>query len=292
MLLEFRVTNYKSFREEFVFSLVPAPKQKGLDYSVMKMQAGNKEYKGLCSAVVYGPNASGKTNIIGAMNTFKSIVLRGNIRNDPKYNGANYAAGMLELIPNNASSKSEPVAFSITFIEAGLLIEYAFSMDLGAFLASGFKRKILLETLKVDKNLVFSRDEEMEFGSLDTVQEFLLTALEQNKPGAEAIARSGLNDEELFLTNGFKMIFSAKLVSLITDWIDKKFTVVCRADAIVSEPQISGNQKEPVYFEKTVNELAGRLGAPGALGYVIDSKNGHPRLYSWFKSKNNNKGRG
>ena len=42
MLLEFKAANYKSFKEEFVCSLIPAPKQKGLDYSVMEMQAGKK----------------------------------------------------------------------------------------------------------------------------------------------------------------------------------------------------------------------------------------------------------
>ena len=32
MLLNFTVKNYKSFRDENIFSMVPAPKQKGLDY--------------------------------------------------------------------------------------------------------------------------------------------------------------------------------------------------------------------------------------------------------------------
>ena len=30
MLLKFTASNYKSFKDEFVFSLIPAPKQKGL----------------------------------------------------------------------------------------------------------------------------------------------------------------------------------------------------------------------------------------------------------------------
>ena len=81
MLLEFRTKNYKSFAEEMDFSMTPAPKQKGLDYSILSMQAGSKTYNGLSSAVIYGPNASGKTNVIGAMDTFRSIVLRGSIRN-------------------------------------------------------------------------------------------------------------------------------------------------------------------------------------------------------------------
>ena len=57
----------KSFREPFVFSMEPAPKQKGLDYSVFSEKAGKETVRGLCSSVIYGPNASGKTNIIGAL---------------------------------------------------------------------------------------------------------------------------------------------------------------------------------------------------------------------------------
>ena len=81
MLLSFTASNYKSFREPFVFSMQPAPKQKGLDYSLFTETAGKKKLRGLCSSVIYGPNASGKTNIIGAVDTFKAILLRGNIRN-------------------------------------------------------------------------------------------------------------------------------------------------------------------------------------------------------------------
>ena len=99
MLLKFTASNYKSFKDEFVFSLIPAPKQKGLDYSVMEEVIGKTSYKGLCSAVIYGPNASGKTNIIEAMDTFKTIVLRGHLRNAENHHRYNAASEMLELIP-------------------------------------------------------------------------------------------------------------------------------------------------------------------------------------------------
>ena len=52
MLLEFRTSNYKSFKDELVFSLTPAPKQKGLDYSILEEKIGKKTYKGLCSAII------------------------------------------------------------------------------------------------------------------------------------------------------------------------------------------------------------------------------------------------
>lgn len=45
MLLEFRTSNYKSFKEELIFSLIPAPKQKGLDYSVLKQDIDKKATK-------------------------------------------------------------------------------------------------------------------------------------------------------------------------------------------------------------------------------------------------------
>lgn len=133
MLLEFKVKNYKSFKEELIFSLIPAPKQKGLDYSILEEKIGKKIYKGLSAAVIYGANASGKTNIIGAMDTFKNILLRGNIHNDENKKTPNVAASNLELIPNNTLAETEPVHFYIKFIEKDLLIEYELTLDLGLF---------------------------------------------------------------------------------------------------------------------------------------------------------------
>lgn len=105
MLLDFSVENYKSFLENAQFSMTPAPKQHGLDYSILKEKLGKKNIKGLCSAVIYGPNASGKTSIIGAMDVLRSVVLRGNIRNAEEQNSPNKAVYNLELIPNNLLDK-------------------------------------------------------------------------------------------------------------------------------------------------------------------------------------------
>jgi len=251
MLLEFRASNYKSFQEELVFSLIPAPKQKGLDYSVLKILADKKQYKGLCSAVIYGPNASGKTNIISAMDAFKSIVLRGNIRNDANSVEPNVAARMLQLIPNYANSVPKPVMFSITFIESGLHINYSFSLDIGGFMDSEYKRKVLSESLKINKNLIFDRNEGLYFNSLEKIQDFFVNALEQNIDSAIELAKSNLHDEELFLANGFKTMFSSRLVAIITDWLEKKFMVIYRADSMrisrkfsdPKEPQIQRSQR-------------------------------------------------
>jgi AAA15 family ATPase/GTPase len=290
MLLEFRATNYKSFKEELVFSLIPAPKQKGLDYSIMKTHAGRKTYSGLCSSVIYGPNAAGKTNIIGAMDAFKSIVLRGNIRNDEDSNEPNVAASTLELIPNNTNTAFQPVEFSITFIEDGLYIEYAFAAVIGNFLDSDHKREIIYENLEINGITVFNRNKGLEVGQLQNIQSFLVNAFEENAEGAISLAKNNLNSEELFLTNGFKTMFSSKLVNLITDWLDKKFMIIYQANSMRLIRRFSDPKKKSIYIEKTLNEAANHFGInSNALGYMIDGDNDEAKLYSLFKDNSTEK---
>ncbi len=282
MFLEFRAKNYKSFKEELVFSMIPAPKQKGLDYSILREYIGKNTYKGLSSAIIYGSNASGKTNIIGAMDSFKNIVLRGNILNGERdyYNAASAA---LELIPNNTLDNGEPVSFFISFIEQGLLIEYSFSMDIGRFLNGSHKRKVICESLKVNEKVLFERQEELEIKELSFIKEYLVNEFEQNADSMIAIAKNNLNDEELFLMNGFKNMFSAKITGIITDWLKDKFMVIYRADSMQVIRKFADPQKKSIYIEKTVNEAAKIFGInSNALGYMVEGDSEEARLYSLF----------
>ena len=131
MLLEFKTKNYKSFVEEARFSMVAAPKQSGLNYSVWNTKVKGKKAKLFCSSVIYGPNAEEKSS-------------------------PNAASSLLELIPNNNFTHPEPVEFSVEFLENGYCIQYEIRMDLGVFLDEGHKRNILSETLSIDGKTVFS----------------------------------------------------------------------------------------------------------------------------------------
>ena len=288
MLLEFKAANYKSFKDELIFSMTPAPKQKGLDYSILHERVGNHTYKGLSSAIIYGSNASGKTNIIGAMDTFKNIVLRGHIRNDEK-DSPNAASVALELIPNNTCNEPEPVSFSIKFIEQDMLVEYAFSMDVGTFLDSEYDRKIIKESLKINEKLLFHRNEELEICSLDLIKEYLVNEFEEYAEGVIAIAKNNLNNEELFLMNGFKNMFSAKIANIVSDWLSNKFMVIYRADSLQLIRKFADPKKKSVYIEKTINEAAELFGInSNALGYVIEDENEKARLSSIFETKERN----
>ena len=284
MLLDFKTKNYKSFREETVFPMTAAPKQKGLDYSLSILKSKKKTMKGLCSSVIYGPNASGKTNIIGAMDTFRAIVLRGNIKNSEEQFPANPASSSLELIPNKEGNNKEPVEFSIAFYEQGMKIEYRISMDIGNFLDEKYSRRITMEELKVDDEMIFYRNDDLELGNFKTVRKYMIAGGKMHGEDFLPFVRAGLDDQELFLTNGFKAIYAPELVQLIVGWFTEKFMVICRADYMQLVRRFSDPQKKTVYVEKTVNEAAKIFGIySNALGYAIDNDNTEARLCSFIQ---------
>src|SRR5690554_1610073 len=157
MLLDFRIKNYKSFKNEARLNLMPAPKQKDLEYSILKKIVANKEYKGLSTAVLYGPNAAGKTNVIGAIDTLIHLLDRGHINNVNETKSMNVAAAKLEFIPNKELIERKPVEFIISFIKNKRLFDYELCIDIGTFLDINAKRRVIKEKLSVNGTEEFVR---------------------------------------------------------------------------------------------------------------------------------------
>ena len=257
MLLEFKTKNYKSFAEEMVFSMIPSPKQKGLDYSILSMKVGDKTYKGLSSAVIYGPNASGKTNVIGAMDTFRCIVMRGNIRNADVAT-PNAAASALELIPN-CNGVKEPTEFSVRFVDGELMVEYFLKADLGTFMDSNFQRRILEERLVVNEKQVFSRNGMLTVDLPSVIKEYVNKSIKRKTPKMLELAEDSLSDTDLFLNNGFKSIYAAELVKRILSWFSDKFIVVYRSDDMRLVRKFADPKANTVYVETTLTEAGSQL---------------------------------
>lgn len=283
-LLQFKIENFKSFLDEMNFSMTPAPKQKDLEYSILEHKIGNKTYKGLCSAIIYGPNASGKTNIISAMDVFKEIILKGNIRNSDELRSPNISEGKLELIPNNLNKCPKPTKFYIRFVEGDLLVEYELNIDLGLFLDRNYQRKIKFESLRINDKTIYERTDQIEFFDLKSIEKYLINEFRENEESAKAIARNNLNETELFLTNGFKMMFSSKLVSFILEWFEEKFIVIYRADATEIKSKLDNTEGGKIFINRTTNDAAKLFGInSNALGYVVPEDGGEPQLCSIFK---------
>lgn len=284
MLLQFKTENFKSFLDEMNFSMTPAPKQKDLEYSILEHKIGNKTYKGLCSAIIYGPNASGKTNIISAMDVFKEIVLKGNIRNSDELRSPNISEGKLELIPNNLNKYPKPTKFYIRFVEGELLVEYELKIDLGLFLDRNYQRKIEFESLRINDKTIYEKTDQIDFFNLKSIEKYLITEFRENEDSAKAIARNNLNETELFLTNGFKMMFSSKIVSFILEWFEEKFIVIYRADAAEIKSKLNNTEGGKIFINRTTNDAAKLFGInSNALGYVVPEDGGEPQLCSIFK---------
>lgn len=279
MLLDFKVSNFKSFVETADFSMTAAPKQKGLDYSLTEFRQGRRKVKALCSSVVYGPNAAGKSNIISAMDVMRSIVLRGNIHNPDDQNTPDHAVTSLELIPNNTLENAEPVTFDIAFYTQGMKFDYAISIDLGRFLEEDFDRKILSEMLLINGKLVYTRAEStIQFEDIPALKKYILKDIPSGN-----IAEQSLDNKELFLTNGFKLLYSPTLVKMITDWFRNEFIVIYRDDMVQLRHRFSTSQKNSIYVEKTLDDAAKMFGvSSNALGYVIGENDGDAVLCSLF----------
>ena len=121
MLVEFRVKNFRSLRDEQVLSLV-ASKDKTLeDTHVLRTDV--KAAAGLLrSAVVYGPNAGGKSNLIKALQYMRGVVMESATVIQP---GQAFAVQPFRL---DAQSAGQPTEFEVTFIVDGVRYQYGFAM--------------------------------------------------------------------------------------------------------------------------------------------------------------------
>lgn len=218
------------------------------------------------------------------MDVFKEIVLKGNIRNSDELRSPNISEGKLELIPNNLNRYPKPTKFYIRFVEGELLVEYELKIDLGLFLDRNYQRKIEFESLRINDKTIYERTDRIEFFNLKSIEKYLITEFRENEDSAKAIARNNLNETELFLTNGFKMMFSSKIVSFILEWFEEKFIVIYRADAAEIKSKLDNTEGGKIFINRTTNDAAKLFGInSNALGYVVPEDGREPQLCSIFK---------
>jgi len=74
MLIEFSVENYRSIQEKQTLSMVASEDEKMLHTNSFVMPDTDK-LRLLTSAVIYGANASGKSNLLRAMQTLRRLVI-------------------------------------------------------------------------------------------------------------------------------------------------------------------------------------------------------------------------
>jgi AAA15 family ATPase/GTPase len=122
MLVEFRVKNFRSLRDEQVLSLVASTDKSLLDTHAL--DTGLKAAPHLLkSAVVYGANASGKSNLIKALQYMRGVVLESAALQPGQ------TFDRLQPFKLDATSGSLPTQFELTFILDGVRYQYGFAMN-------------------------------------------------------------------------------------------------------------------------------------------------------------------
>lgn len=125
MIQEFRVTNFLSFRDETVISFEPVGSgRKGKEHSNEKdplLYSVNDKTKLLRLAIFYGANASGKSNILKAINFLFSFCKK-------KVAFPDAPTGVTPFLLNNVS-KNFPTIFSIKFFVDNIRFLYTLELD-------------------------------------------------------------------------------------------------------------------------------------------------------------------
>jgi len=122
MLLEFNVTNYRSIRDAQKISMVAAKDTSHQEANCMP--SGISPALNLVRAtVLYGPNASGKSNLISALGFMRSMVETSavGIREGQTLNVSPFR---FDTDTNNQSSE-----FEVTFIENNVRYQYGFALN-------------------------------------------------------------------------------------------------------------------------------------------------------------------
>lgn len=121
MLIDFSVTNFRSIRERQTLSMVASAYFKELEaLNTFDAGTGEKAPRLLRSAVLYGPNASGKSTLIQALKFMRDQVLDSQKESQ--------AGDEIGTVPFKLSSDSRDAdsEFEIAFVELGVRYEYGF----------------------------------------------------------------------------------------------------------------------------------------------------------------------
>ena len=100
MLINFRISNYLSFKDTETFSMLKADDVEDLTVSSNSL---------LKSSLIFGANASGKSNLISALSLFKTIIFESN-----KDLEVNFLEKVTPFLLDS-NSKMQPTEFEITF---------------------------------------------------------------------------------------------------------------------------------------------------------------------------------
>lgn len=217
MLLNYKFQNFRSFKNKTTLSM-NAGVQRTLDENLIRENG----LRILPSAVIYGANASGKSNIIMSLAVMREIVLQGSLET------LSSDLNNLELYPFAHSAEQAPMAFEVEFTNNGKHFVYSFELMVKPFQKG--KRQILSEQLWMvnGKTLIqiFDRDANKVTIKKDKKVLSIIQYNENLLQEFESKINKNLDSTEMFLPRAFKTIVSSEIAEKVLDFFKNKLTVV------------------------------------------------------------------
>lgn len=121
MLIEFRVTNFRSFRDQQVLSMVATSDRDLRDTNTALVPAF--KHRLVRSAIVYGPNASGKSNLIMALGAMQLFMITA-VNSPPTPGRRAIDSPLLRPFLLDPQARQAPTEFELIFVHQGVRYQY------------------------------------------------------------------------------------------------------------------------------------------------------------------------
>jgi len=208
MLIEFKVENFRSFKSAQTLSMVAGSATEQRKTNTVEVPGIGRILR---SAVVYGPNAAGKTNLLRAMQVMREFVIR--------------SAGTTQGTPppytpyrlSKASSRA-PSEFQITFTQNNVRYNYGFAID-----ATRVTKEWLVEYASQKGRMLFER-------IYDEGEQKYEWRLSRVLTGTRSVWTQSTRQEELFLS---KLVHLNNMQLLhVFHWFQKRLIVIAAPQSL------------------------------------------------------------
>jgi uncharacterized protein len=265
MLIEFRVKNFRSFRDELAISLVASKDKTTLDTNATNTGV-TAAPNVLRSAAIFGANAGGKSNLVKAIQYMRGVVLESATVIQP---GQTFGVQPFRL---DKVSGSQPTEFEVTFLVGGIRYQYGFSMtplrvvDEHLLVYKAFKPQVWFERhydSDADKDVYefgsgLKGDKKVWESATRPNALFLSMAVQLNSDTLRPVYDWFLNN--LVVVNELSPLAPQFSVQMLQQ--DKQRKAICdfltSADISISDIDVIKNKKtgRVVHFELVAGELA------------------------------------
>jgi len=224
MLISFNCSNFRSYKDDFEFSMEATKLRNLRDSNILTVN----NLSLLSSSVIYGANASGKSNFIKAIAKMKAI-----IKNSTNIEKTKFYPHEPFLL--NIDTKKSPTKYEIEIVIDEIKYRYGFKINYDATIKEEWLYQKKLKPYAKDI-LLFNRTKE----NIELFGDFKDTKVLENKTRKDA----------LFLTVTAE--FNNTIAQKIYQWFDK-LKIISNLNTTYLEPFAFEKLKDNKYKEKIVN---------------------------------------